>query len=70
MNRSRNRKVIGDRNQVHDTLGEAQNVSNDSRTGVTDHDRNKATEGIRQGRDDGSRNINRNERGEGSMRRE
>lgn len=34
MNRSKNRKVIRDRNQVHDTQGEAQNVSDGRRQGV------------------------------------
>jgi hypothetical protein len=70
MNRNKNRKVIRDRNQVHDTQGEAQNVNDGRRAGVTDHDRNKATEGIRQGRDESSRAINRNERSNTSMKRE
>ena len=70
MNRSRNRKVIRDRNQVHDTQGEAQNVTDGRRTRVTQHDRNKATEGIRQGRDEASEHRNRNERRNTSLGRE
>lgn len=70
MNRSRNRKIIRDRNQVHDTQGEAQNVSDGRRNNVTQHDRNKATEGIRQGRDESGNNANRNQRKNTSMGRE
>jgi hypothetical protein len=70
MNRSKNRKVIRDRNQVHDTQGEAQNVTDGKRSGVTSHDRAKATEGLRQGRDESSDNANRNQRRNTSMGRE
>jgi hypothetical protein len=70
MNRSSNRKIIRDRNQAHDTQGEAQNVTDGARGNATQHDRNKATEGIRQGRDVSSDNANRNERRNRPMGRE
>lgn len=54
--------MIRDRNQVHDTQGEAQNISDGNRPGVSSHDRHKATEGIRQGRDDQDRYDNLNRR--------
>jgi hypothetical protein len=48
--------------QPQDYNGEAQNVNDDEgrpmEPGETDHARNKATEGIRQGRDEDNRNSN------------
>jgi hypothetical protein len=70
MNRSKNRKVIRDRNQVHDMTGEAQNVTEGNRKPATEHDIKKATEGIRQNRDEASKGINRNERRNTSLNRE
>lgn len=63
MNRRAGRKVIRDKNQVPDRSGEAQNVSEDKKRGLTNqHDLNKATEGSRQGKNSQSSGMTRNRR--------
>ena len=60
MDNRRDRTDTRDKNQAHDTKGEAQNVNiapeEEGKLGGTDQDTQqatqKATEGIRQGRDD------------------
>lgn len=69
MSRDKNRKHR-ERPKGDNFNMEAQNVSDRPRNKMTDHDRNKATEGMRQGRDGGSQNINRNQRNNTSMNRE
>ena len=48
---------------------EAQNVSDRSRNQLSNHDRNKATEGMRQNKDEAGDNANRNQRTNTSMNR-
>jgi hypothetical protein len=69
MSRDKNRK-FKERPKGDNFDLEAQNVKDGARNPITSHDRNKATEGIRQGRDEAGQNINRNQRTNSSMKRQ